>query len=152
MNPYLLPTLEFGPVVVRRELDHIAPDRLDRAAEPGRFTPREVIAHLADWEPISRGRIESALREPGSAIEAFDEVEMARANGYAASDPHEQCDLFARERAATAALLRRLGPEDWTKTVFHPERGILTVADQANALIGHDLYHIEQLSASLGAE
>ena len=149
MNPYLVPALELSPVVVERLLRQIPAARLDAATAEGRFTAREVIAHLADWEPIMRARIQQASERPGSTIEVFDEGEMALANGYAAADPTEQIRLFQRERAVTAAFVRSLQPGDWSKAAHHPERGTLSVDDLANLLIGHDLYHIEQLSAYL---
>jgi len=149
VNPYLLPSIEFGPVVVQRLLERIPATYLDLATEEGRFTPREVIAHLADWEPIMRERIVTGRAHPGARIEAYDEGEMAVANGYAKSDPEAQCALFLHERKITAKLLRELTAEEWKRTVVHPERGVLTLEDLANLLLGHDLYHIEQLSASL---
>ena len=33
--------------------------------------------------------------------------------------------------------------------VLYPERGVQTVEDLANMLLGHDMYHVEQLSAYL---
>jgi hypothetical protein len=149
MNPYLLNTLEIGPVVVRRLLDQVPGNRLDEALVKGRFTAREVIAHLADWEPIMRGRILTTATSPGATIEVFDEGEMAIRNKYASTDPWEQCDLFQRERHATAAFVRSLEPDDWQQITHHPERGPLSAEDLTNLLLGHDLYHIDQLSAYL---
>lgn len=149
MNPYLLPALECGPATLRRLLPLVPTERLDEALEPDRFTPREVMAHLADWEPIIRARIQSAVTAPGSAIELFDESEMALANGYANSDAEEMAETFRRERRITADYVRTLGPGNWTKTVVHPDRGLLTAEDLANLRLGHDFYHTEQISAYL---
>lgn len=149
MNVYLLPTLPLGPAAVERILRLIPPSRWDEALDLDRFTPREVAAHLTDWEPILRGRIEAAVNHAGSLLEAYDEVEMARANRYSERDPLEQCALFAREREITAACLRALRPEQWTGFATHPERGRQSAEDLANLLLGHDLYHIEQLTAYL---
>lgn len=149
MNFYLLPTIEFGPRVLRRLLDQLPADALDRSLYPDRFTPREVIAHLADWEPIMRERIRTALTQPGATIPGYDEGQMAIDHGYAQADPVEQAELFIRERRITAELLRSLQPGDWEKRAFHTERGEQSVEDLANCLLGHDLYHIEQLSEHL---
>jgi hypothetical protein len=113
-----------------------------------RFTPREVIAHLADWEPIMLGRMQTALASPGASIEAFDEAQMAVDNVYLNLDPREQLHLFVQRRADTARWLRALPPDVWSQAVLHPERGLQTIEDQANLLLGHDLYHIEQLMGS----
>jgi len=149
MNVYLVPALEFSPVVFERLLNQIPPSRLDEALTEGRFTPREIVAHMADWEPIMRARIQQGCERPGSVIEVFDESEMAVSHNYARTDPWEQCLLFQRERQITAAFVRGITAEDRAKTATHPERGILSVDDLANVLLGHDLYHIEQLSAYL---
>jgi hypothetical protein len=150
MNPYLLPSIELGPRIVARLLDQLPPERLDEAVDPDRFTAREVFAHLADWEPIMRERIRTAVASPGAVIPAYDEGQMAIDHRYAQTDPREQAELFARERAATAELLRGLRDEDWSKSVQHPERGRQSAEDLANLLLGHDLYHIEQLTQWLG--
>jgi hypothetical protein len=147
MNAYLLPTIEFGPTVVRRLITMLPDDQLDVSLEEGRFTPRQVVAHLADWEPIMRQRIATACAQPGAMLEVYDEVAMAAENGYSQSDPMEQLEVFARERAVTAGYLRSLQGEVWDNTVRHPERGDQTTEDLANLLLGHDLYHIEQISS-----
>jgi hypothetical protein len=147
MNIYLMPSIEFGPRILRRLYTLLPKEQIDVALEEGRFTPRQVIAHLADWEPIMRQRIATACTQPGSSIEAYDEMAMAAERGYSLWDPIQQLEVFERERALTADLLRTLQGEVWSNTVTHPERGEQTTEDLANLLLGHDLYHIEQISA-----
>jgi Mycothiol maleylpyruvate isomerase N-terminal domain. len=147
MNAYLFPSIEFGPIILQRLYALLPEDQLDLSLEEGRFTPRQVIAHLADWEPIMRQRIATACTQPGATIEAYDEVAMAAERGYSLRDPIEQLEAFQRERGITAAYLRSLEGEVWSNTVRHPERGEQTTEDLANLLLGHDLYHIEQISA-----
>lgn len=149
MNTYLPISIEFGPVVVSRLLKQLSPESLNCRTDPERFTPREVVAHLADWEPIMRERIRTALNTPGAGIEAYDEGQMAIDNGYANTDVWQQAELFARERRATAELIRSISGDQWERSVRHPERGPQSVADLANLLLGHDLYHIEQLTSLL---
>jgi hypothetical protein len=57
----------------------------------------------------------------------------------------EQLKVFADERQKTIAYLKTLNPEDWNKALVHNEKGRQTVSDQANQLLGHDLYHIDHL-------
>ncbi len=150
MNPYLLPVLEHGPATLLRMLNQIEPHRLDEALSPDRFTPREAVAHLADWEPILLGRIRTAVENPGTSITAYDEGKRAAEMGYKTKNPSAEAALFIEERKRTADYLKGLKTEDWSKTVVHPERGILNVYDLANMLIGHDMYHLEHLSQYLG--
>jgi len=146
MNAYLFPGLEYGPRIVSRLVAQIARGRYDERTNPDRFTLREAVAHLADWEPILRGRIEKAVREPDSAVQGLDEGVRAEQMGYGSWDVQEQLANFAGERAKTIQYLKGLAPEDWAKAITHNEKGRQTVADQANQLLGHDLYHIDHLT------
>lgn len=149
MNPYLFPSLPTGPRLLADQLSRIGAEAMDVPTHPDRFSPREVIAHLADWEPILRARMAQAVAEPGSEIQGIDEGERAIEMNYAASDPREQAQRYQEARAETIAWLQGLQPEDWSKHVMHNERGRMTVSDMANMLLGHDLYHLEQLEAVL---
>lgn len=149
MHAYLYSGLEAGPRAVRRLLEMIDPARIDLPTHPGRFTPREVAAHLADWEPISRGRMVAARDTPGIEVPGIDEVERAREMGYCGRDPFEQAAEFESRRAETLALLKSLPDEAWSHTAVHSERGEMTLYDYANMELGHDLYHIRQLAEAL---
>jgi hypothetical protein len=149
MNFYLMPAVELGPLTVKRLLQLIPERRWDEALHRDRFTPREVVAHLADWEPIMRERLRTAVTTPGQTITAYDEGKMAVDHGYRALDPREQAELYRTERRTTAEFLRSITPGQWRNTVHHPERGPQSVEDLANLILGHDLYHIEQLSEYL---
>lgn len=146
MNFYLFPGLEFGPRIVERIIAQIPPARYDEKTNPSRFTLREAVAHLADWEPILRARIEQGIAQPESPIQGIDEAVLAEEKGYGSWDVKEQLAVFTAERAKTIAYLRTLAPEDWDKAVVHNEKGRQTAADQANQFLGHDLYHIDHLT------
>lgn len=130
---------------MRMLFDAIPTDRRLVSTGPDRFSPHEVVAHLADWEPILRSRIETALTQPGSPIVAYDEGERALEQNYSSWDASRSLETFAAERVTTRNLLMKIEAADWTKSVLHPERGRQTVADIAMMLLGHDLYHIRQL-------
>jgi len=149
MHAYLFPGLEAGPRTLRNLIRHIPAERMDRPTHPDRFTPREVMAHLADWEPISRGRMQTAVASPGAGVPGIDEWERAREQGYIKWDPFEQADEFIRRRSETIAFLKGLAPDDWSKVAVHSERGAMTVYDYANMELGHDLYHVAQLCSVL---
>lgn len=146
VNNYLFPALESLPGLLEKELLGIDQTRWDSPTHPERFTPREVIAHLADWEPILLDRIKTGVSHPGATIAAFDEVQMAVDNDYASIDPMQSLASWKDSRSATIAALKELQPSDWKKTVIHPERGELTVDDIANMIACHDVYHLRQLS------
>ncbi len=149
MHPYLVLGLEKGAQAMGRVVALIPDSSLDLSIAEGRFTPREVIAHLADWEPILRHRIEAALAQPGILIAVYDEEQMAIDHAYQLSNVKEQLALFIAERTKTVELVRSLNDADRLVPYQHPESGTMKVQDQIDMLLGHDLYHLEQLMASL---
>ena len=151
MNPYLLTAIPLGPSIFQRLVNRFDPSDLDKEFEPDRFTVREVIAHLADWEPLFRERMELALASPGSPIVTYDEGERAIELNYAAKDVQAELALYTAERAVTVAFLKSLAKPDFRLEYIHPAFGPKVIEDQANMLLGHDLYHVEQLTAYLDA-
>ncbi len=146
MNSYLVPGLQSSPTIFRALFREVSDERLDQPTAPGRFTPREVIAHLADWEPILRDeRMRDVLEQPGRTVAAYDEGEIAERNRYRESDPEASLQTFAAERAKTVAFVQGLTEAQMDTPMIHPERGTMTIRDLANTMLGHDLYHIEQL-------
>lgn len=149
MHPYLYPGLELGPKALAALVAAIPESKLDVPTADERFSVREVVAHLADWEPILRGRIQSAVETPGSTVEAYDEGEIAKAKGYSGWAIEPSMALYAAERAKTIEFVRTITAPEWENAVLHPERGRMTAYDLANMLLGHEIYHLEQVSRML---
>lgn len=137
------------PITLGHILRALPESALDQRSGPDRFTLREVIAHLADWEPILRSRIERAVTEDLPTIEPYDESERAISQRYGDQDPWVALETWQRERAKTAELLQSLSPGQWARCFLHPERGQMTVETMASFLHAHDHYHLEQVSAFL---
>lgn len=149
MNPYLKKPIDFAPLVAERLIALIPADQIDVALSDGRFTVREVVAHWADWEPILRSRIELARDEPGAMIVMYDEDQMSVDHNYAGQDIRANLDKWKAERALTKKVVDALTNDDLAKSYIHPDRGQETLSDLAHMVLGHDMYHIEQLSEYL---
>jgi uncharacterized damage-inducible protein DinB len=145
LNPYLPVGLETTAMLLESEAARVTADRYDHRPDPDRFSFREVIAHIADWEPIMLSRIRAGVDAPGSTIEAFDEVQWAKDHDYAHQDPEESMQRFLKDRRATLEYVRAISREKMANTVIHPERGVMSVADIAHMIVCHDLYHVVQL-------
>jgi hypothetical protein len=148
-NPYLLKGLVGGPLIVRRIVSNVPESRHDDHTDPDRFTLREAVAHVADWDAIDLGRIKQILSSPGSTLQPFDETERSILHDYVLTDVGEQLALFSSRRAALVAFLETMPAESWAEQGFHPEKGVLTVYDMANLILAHDTYHIEHLTQFL---
>ena len=149
MNYYVLKSIEFGPTVLERILKQLPEEKFDERPDPDRFTLREAVAHLADWEPIWCMRMEKILAQPGVFIQGVDEGDLAIKNDYAHQDVWVSLGRYKAGRAKTTTLIHSLKPEDWSKKCEREGYGEMVLEDWANLIVCHDMYHLEHASAYL---
>ena len=143
---YILQALEGTPVVVDRLLLAAREPDFDRRPDPERFTLREVIAHLADWDPVWLERIERMRLEENPELPSYDEGQWALDHDYAHAVITGQQERFRAGRRALVARLRSLTPEEWERTCRHAQWGDLSISSLAVLVLGHDGYHTRQIS------
>lgn len=148
MKPYLL-AFQHTPTVLERLVDQVPVARYSESVGPDRFTLTEVVAHLADWEDVVLDRLRMAVEHPGSTVAVYDETLRAIEKRYAEKDIHHEIAVFANRRRDTVTFVSELTPDQLALTIVHPERGTETILDQVLWIYGHDLYHLEQVSAYL---
>jgi uncharacterized damage-inducible protein DinB len=120
-------------------------EALIRERGPGKWSVREILAHLAEAEVVSVWRYRQMIEKSGTPLASFDQDEWARLGDYAATDPRESLELFRMLREKNLLMFARLTREEWLRYGVHSERGKMTVEDLAQQLAGHDLNHIEQV-------
>jgi hypothetical protein len=95
---------------------------LDARPEPGKWTAREIVHHLADSEMTSAVRMRNLIATDNVAIVGYDQEVFARRLHYdrpiAAS-----LSAFKAARETTAELLDRLSEADWKREGTHTEHG-----------------------------
>jgi len=116
---------------------------LSRSWGPGKWTGKQILAHLADAEVGIAFRIRQILSEDNHRIQPWDEGSWARR--YADVDVESALGSFLALRRWNLALLRGLTPEDLDREAFHPERGPEKLRTVVRLLAGHDLNHLDQL-------
>lgn len=145
MNPYCPGSLVFGPALIEAAFKRIPEAKWASPTGPDRFSPTEVIHHLAFWEPVARWRAEQALNEDGVEVPDWDEDQHSKDFSYSALDPLKGLSTFAEERTKTANLYNTIQGDQWDRTFVHPVKGRMTVYGWAATMLGHDLYHLAQL-------
>ena len=132
-------------MIVRWIVEHAPSSVYDTKTDPERFTFREAVAHLADWEPILQERMRQIKDQPGSIIVAYDEGKRAIDENYAAINPADAVEQWAKSRAESIEYFEKEAPGFWDSVARHPERGDISLYDLANMEVAHDTYHIEHL-------
>lgn len=145
-SPYEV--LEATPGQVAAFVERLGDEGLGRRFGPGKWTGREVVAHLADVEIGLGFRVRQMISELGHVIQPFDQDAWARP--YAALDGRVAVRALAALRAWNLSYYRALSPSDLARVAMHPERGDESVETLIRMHAGHDRNHLAQLERIAG--
>lgn len=109
-----------------------------------KWTPAEIVAHLADAELFFGLRLRLMLTGPEPLLPVFEQESLAARARYAEWPPLLALTRFRTRREETLELLERCSAEDLSRTGKHPRRGVLTVADLVAIMLAHDTVHLGQ--------
>ena len=126
-------------------VERLGPNGMQRSPAPGKWSPREILCHLADCEIVTGWRMRQILGAPGTPLQAFDQDAWATAGHYEKRDARKSLEHFRAAREANLALLKSLTPEQWKHHGMHSERGAETIERLVTLIAGHDLNHTQQI-------
>ncbi len=152
MHDWMLRTLNKGPKVVERLLRVFPTDRLDDRIDKDRFTAREVVAHLADYEQVVLDRIRVANLKPGHNVPVYDPDVQCREHHFFDKEIFHEAEVFESRREMTHEYLMDLKEEDWAKSFVKADGQTVTIHEYVGMILEHDMEHIEQLSVFLATE
>jgi len=150
-HSYLWRGVEFNARVIRFLLHDVPEDSLRWDARPDaeRFSLREVVAHLVDYDSVTRERFERILREDKPELPDWDITEAAA--HYDARNPKHQLENLLVSRQELSVWLEGLSDKEWKRTGSRPRVGEFSVEEGVALFLGHDAYHLEQIAAWLEA-
>ncbi|MBX3359574.1 MAG: DinB family protein [Phycisphaeraceae bacterium] len=116
----------------------------------GAWSVLEIVCHLADEEVLDfRARLESVLRDPGSAWAPIDPEGRAVEQRYNEQELGPALERFERARAANVAWLRSQVAPDWSAVHRHPKFGPIAAGDLLVSWAAHDALHLRQIAKRL---
>jgi uncharacterized damage-inducible protein DinB len=118
---------------------------LTRKPAPGKWSVREILAHLADCEVVIGWRLRTILATSGAPLQAFDQDVWAAAFKYDEAPIQESLDLFEASRRGNLRLLGSVDPARLENFGMHEERGMETINHLVRLNAGHDLNHLRQV-------
>jgi uncharacterized damage-inducible protein DinB len=141
-----------APQTLASMIEGAGDELLSRRPEPGKWSVRAILAHLAEDELVSSWRYRQMIEHNGATLLGFDQDEWARLGDYDSWTPREALEMFRLLREANLRMLARLTPDEWQRYGMHAERGRITVQDLARHMAGHDANHINQVRRLLSKE
>ncbi len=131
-----------GPQQLRDAIRGMTNEQINATAVPGKWSTRQVICHIADFEPVYADRIKRALAEDEPTIFGGDPDAFAARLAYQQRDMDEELQLIESVRKHVARILRTLTPDAFQRKVVHSEAGPLTVEQLLTHITEHIPHHI----------
>jgi DinB superfamily len=129
--------------VIASLLSTMTQEKWAASPAPGKWSPAEIICHLADCEIAFGFRLRQTLAENGPTLQPFDQEKWAAT--YSGVPATTALDAFTALRKWNLRLIGSAMPEAAGRPVFHPERGSMTFQTIVETMAGHDLNHLAQL-------
>ncbi len=139
--------LKRTPAALSRRIAGVTRRRLTRPPRPGKWSVRDILAHLSEVELLWGSRMRMVLGENGVLIVGMDQAVWARR--YGRIDPRRALATFTELRRANVELLAGLRRPDFLRWGKHSQFGRLTIARMVALLAGHDINHSRQIAAIL---
>ncbi len=137
-----------GMSELRAALEDLQEADLDLALEPGAWSIREIVHHVADSEAMALGAVTMALAEPGRTyrFNPYSSDAWSGALVYERRASGPSLDLFHAVRAHLLQLLDAV-PGAWDRTVRNEAGEETEVRAFISMLASHALGHVDDIRA-----
>ena len=115
----------------------------EQSYAPGKWTARQIIAHLTQTELALTTRVRFAASQDGYVAQSFDQDAWIALDER--TDGPTALDAYVALRRFNLAMFKALTPAQRTRAFTHPEFGALTPEWVAAQMAGHELHHLRQL-------
>jgi hypothetical protein len=155
VNPYarfldsrsLYEILAASPAILAELAEAIGPERLTVAPAPGKWTPAEILCHLADCEVAFAFRLRQTLahdpKDGHHILQPFNQDRWAA--NYPRVTAQQALAAFIAVREWNLILVGNAPDNAGSTPVTHPERGTMTFTTLLETMAGHDINHLQQL-------
>ena len=142
-----------GAELLRQSVAGMTPEQLDARPVPGKWSTRQVVCHIADFEPIYADRMKRVIAEQHPTFFGGDPDTFAAALAYDKRPVQDDLELVAAVRRHVATILRTLSEADFQRTGNHSQDGSVTLETLLKRITGHVPHHvrfIEEKRRALG--
>ena len=143
--PDLLERFRRGAELVAVAMTGAAGPELDFSPAPGKWSMRQIIAHLSDAEIAGVVRFRKLIAEDSPTIEPFDEQAWAERLDYAKRKTSQSLETFRRMRGENYELLKDLPEQAFERVGTHTQRGPLSLRQLLQIYAEHAENHAVQL-------
>ncbi len=143
--PALLERFRRGPELLAVVLTGVFGEEEDFALAPGKWSVRQIVAHLADAELVGAHRMRQVIAEDNPTLMAYNQDAWTANLDYARRKPKQSLETFRRIRAENHDLLKGLPESAFERAGTHTENGRVTLLQLLETYASHAESHARQL-------
>lgn len=141
----LLERFRRGPELVAAVLTGAAGPELDFVPAPGKWSVRQIVAHLADSEIVGSDRFRRVIAEENPTLVWFDQDAWAANLNYLRRKTSEALETLRRLRTENYELLKELPEAAFARGGTHSRLGPITLAKLLEVYATHAESHARQI-------
>jgi uncharacterized damage-inducible protein DinB len=131
-----------GADAVRAAIAGMSDEQFNARPIAGKWSTRQVICHLADFEPIYADRMKRVIAENCPTFFGGDPDTFAAGLRYEHRHVEDELNLLAAVRTHMTTILRDLKATDFHRIGNHSEAGPLTLETLLRNIVGHVPHHL----------
>lgn len=137
-----LDALEGTPHALQRLVDLIPAERWEQRPAADRYSPKELLYHLAEVEEVFFQRYRLIAEQEKPQLTVYDPHDTLSGERFAGGSVAEGLARFTEARRRSVQYLRHLPEETRERTGVHPEFGEWSIFQQVQLCVAHDLLHL----------
>ena len=144
----LLEAYSAAPRRLRASLAGLDDSDLRQRPHPGKWSIKEIVAHVAESEMMCAARVRFVFAQPGTAFVGYDQDIWARAFAYNDLDPlafEQAIELFTVLRSIVRRVFDQATDVEWRQSGVHPDFGPVTLRQLLELYADHGERHIAQI-------
>lgn len=129
-------------LAVAEIVKHIDEQHLNYHSEPGKWSIKDNIAHLASYQPVFIGRVHQMLKGDTPVFNAYradNEPDFIEARGWSLND---LLDKLNGNRRQILELITNLPDDQLLLKGTHPKYGTLTITEWTEFFLLHEAHHL----------
>ena len=131
-----------GPQKLRDAINGMTDEEIDAAPISGKWSTRQVICHITDFEPVYADRMKRIIVEENPTMFGGDPDVFAAGLAYDERDIEEELQLLKAVRKHIARILKTLKPEQFERMGNHSVDGPLSLEALLQHITNHIPHHI----------
>ena len=142
-----------GAESLRNAVAGMTPEQAKARPVPGKWSTLEVVAHIADFEPILAERMKRIISHDRPLLLVADENLFAKDLAYEDRDLAEELAIVESTRKQMARILKKLPAEAAIRTGVHSQKGLISLEAVLTAAVNHIPHHlkyVEEKKKALG--